>query len=115
MRPKASVTLAILLLPLFFSCERLGRLGATKIGDILNNPRKYEKKEVTVHGSVTGSVSLLVVKFFEIEDDTGSISVVTDRVLPEKGATIRVKGYVVPIEVGSERWIVLREKSDRRE
>ena len=85
----------------------------TKIKDILDHPRKYENKEVTVYGTVTGSVSLLVIKYFELQDETGTIKVVTDRVLPGKGEKLRVTGYIASIEIGTERVIVIREKSDK--
>jgi hypothetical protein len=55
---------------------------------------------------------LLVVKYFEIQDDSGTIKVVTDKLLPTKGEKLQVNGTLVSIEVGTERWIVLREKSD---
>lgn len=93
-----------------FGCELIDRLTATDIKEILDHPRKYEDKEVTVYGTVTDAASMLIVKFFEIQDDTGKIKVVTDRVLPAKGEKIKVTGHTSVIEVGSERWVVLREK-----
>lgn len=51
--------------------EPVKKLTATKIKDILDNPRKYENREVTIYGTVTDAISLLVVKYFEIQDDTG--------------------------------------------
>jgi len=56
---------------LFFACEPVKKLNATKIKDILDHPRNYENKEVTVYGAATNAASLLVVKYFEIQDDTG--------------------------------------------
>lgn len=73
-------------MPLFFACERVTepvkKLTATKIKEILDHPRNYENKEITIYGTVTGWASLLLVKYFEIQDDTGSIKVITKRVLP---------------------------------
>lgn len=107
--------LVISLGSLSFGCERVSepvkKLTATKIKEILDHPRNYEKKEITIYGTVTDVVSLLVVKYFEIEDDTGSIKVTTNRMLPQKGEKLQVKGALVSIEVGPERWLVLREKS----
>jgi aspartyl/asparaginyl-tRNA synthetase len=107
-----STTVATLLLAglAFFGCDLAGRFTATKIKNILDHPRDYENKEVTVYGTVTESASLLLVKFFEIQDETGSIKVVTDRVLPQKGEKIRVTGRMESIELGPQRVIVLREK-----
>ena len=93
------------------ACDTIDRLTATKIKEILDHPRNYEEKEVTIFGTVTDAASILVVKYFEIKDDTGTIKVVTDRVLPAKGEKIKVTGRTSVIEVGSERWVVLREKS----
>ena len=95
------------------SCDQFNRLTATNIKDILDRPREYENKEVTIQGTVTEAVSLLVVKYFVLQDKTGSIKVVTDRVLPKKGEELSVTGYMESIEIGPERWIVLREKSAR--
>lgn len=102
------VCLIVLLSP---ACESTNKLSTTRIADILERPRNYENKEVTIYGTVTGTVSLFLVKYFEIQDETGSIKVVTDRVLPTQGERTRVTGHMEVIEVGADRWIVLREKS----
>ncbi|MBI2088489.1 MAG: hypothetical protein HYT78_07070 [Deltaproteobacteria bacterium] len=78
---------SLLFLPLIYlvflsiSCEqvseRVKKLTATRVKDILDHPRNYENKEITIYGTVTGGASLLVVKYFEIEDDTGTIKVMT--------------------------------------
>ena len=95
-----------------FVCEPVVSFNSTKIKDILDHPRDYENKEITIYGTVTNAVSLLVVKYFEVQDDTGSIKVVTDKLLPTKGEKLKVTGQMTAIEIGTERWIVLREKSD---
>ncbi|MDH3446021.1 MAG: hypothetical protein OEN50_19005 [Deltaproteobacteria bacterium] len=95
-----------------FGCDIIDRLTATKIKEILDNPREYENKEVTVYGTVTDAASMLIVKYFEVQDDSGKIKVVTVRTLPAKGEKLKVTGRTSVLEVGSERWVVLREKSD---
>lgn len=117
MKAAASFVVPIIALVfLFFACEQVGepvkKLSATKIKNILDHPRNYENKEVTIYGTVTGAVSLLVVKYFEIQDDTGKMKVMTNRILPQIGEKLRVTGTLVSIEVGPERWLMLREKSD---
>jgi aspartyl/asparaginyl-tRNA synthetase len=109
-----STALAAFLLAglVLFGCDLTGKFSATKIKNILDHPRDYENKEVTVYGTVTESTSLLLVKFFEIQDETGAIKVVTDRVLPQKGEKILVAGRMESIELGSQRVIVLREKRE---
>jgi hypothetical protein len=96
------------------SCEQFNKLTATKINDVLSHPRDYDSKEITIHGTVTDAASILVVKYFILEDSTGSIKVVTDRVLPKKGEQLTVTGYLQSIEIGPERWIVLREKTPKQ-
>ena len=50
-------------------------------------------------------------RYFEIQDVTGCIKVVTDKLLPTKGEKLKVTGHMTAIEIGTKRWIVLREKS----
>ncbi len=109
----------ILLLSLFFSlafvnvaCDAAYSITATKIRDILDHPRDYQSKEITVYGTVTNAVSLLVIKYYEIQDDTGSIKVVTDNLLPARGEKLSVTGRTTVVEVGTERWVVFRENPD---
>jgi hypothetical protein len=108
-----------LLLSLFFSlvllsvaCDAAHGITATKIKDILDHPRDYQSQEITVYGTVTNAVSLLVIKYYEVQDGTGSIKVVTDNLLPARGEKLRVTGRTTVIELGTERWIVLRENND---
>jgi aspartyl/asparaginyl-tRNA synthetase len=95
------------------SCDQFNKLTATKIKDILEHPRDYENKEITLHGTVTESASILIAKYFVLQDNTGSIKVMTERVLPKKGEQLSVTGHVASIEIGPERWIVLREKTNK--
>jgi aspartyl/asparaginyl-tRNA synthetase len=113
MRSYFSVVFFLCLGVLAGSCDQFNKLTATKIKDILERPRDYENKEVTVHGTVTESASILIAKYFVLQDNTGSIKVVTNRVLPKKGEQLSVTGYMESIEIGPERWIVLREKSTK--
>jgi hypothetical protein len=68
-------------------------------GDIRPSARDYENKEITIYGTVTDATSMLIVKYFEIQDDTGKIKVVTDRLLPAKGEKLKVTGRTGIIEV----------------
>lgn len=67
---------------------------ATPIGDILAHPRDYADKTVTVEGEVKNVFSLIVVKYFTLDDGTGSITVITERPLPRKGEKLKVTGTV---------------------
>ena len=104
--------LSLCLTVLAFGCDLGNRLRATRIKDILDQPRNYENKEVTIYGTVVGGASLLLIKYFEIQDDTGTLRVVTDRTLPKNGEKLRVTGRIASIEFGAGRLIVLREKGD---
>jgi len=108
----AVLSFPIFLVFLFAACDPVNKFTSTKIKDILDHPRNYENKEVTIYGTVTNAVSLLVVKYFEMQDDTGTIKVVTDKLLPTKGEKLKVTGHMTAIEIGTERWIVLREKTE---
>ena len=104
------LTLSFSLAMILVGCELANRVTTTRIKDILDHPRTYEDKEVTIYGTVTGGVSLIFLKYFEIEDDSGSIKVVTDRVLPQRGEKLRVTGRMESIDLGLQRVIVIREK-----
>jgi len=66
----------------------------TPIKEITDHPRDYADKSVTVQGEVKGIFSLIFVKYFTLDDGTGSITVVTERPLPAKGEKLKVKGTV---------------------
>jgi cytochrome c biogenesis protein CcdA len=59
-------------------------IGTTKIGDIVGHPRDYVEKEVAISGEVAETISLFVVKYFIVRDNSGEISVVTEKPLPMK-------------------------------
>jgi aspartyl/asparaginyl-tRNA synthetase len=114
MQSKARLlTLTLWLTLTLIACDLANRATTTRIKDILDHPRNFENKEVTIYGTVIGGASLVVTKYFELQDDSGSIKVVTDRVLPKKGEKLRVTGQMESIELGSERLIVIREKKEK--
>lgn len=67
---------------------------STPIGKILSNPRDYVGKELAVSGTVNERFSFIVIKYFNLQDSSGQIIVVTDQPLPAVGAKVRVKGYL---------------------
>jgi len=103
----------VFLLFLVAACHITNSFMTTRIKEILDHPRDYENKEVTVSGTVANPISLLVIKYFDLKDDTGTIKVVTDKVLPAKGEKMTVIGKVAVMELGTERLIVVQEKSDK--
>jgi hypothetical protein len=103
------ITVVLMIAVALCGCDAYRKFSATKIRDILDHPRDYEKKDVTVYGTVVDASSMIFVKFFELEDGTGRIKVVTTRVLPQTGEKLRVTGRMESIEIGPQRMIVLRE------
>ena len=113
MAGKFSLRVSVLCLTLLnVACGVAYSITSTKIKDILDHPRDYENKEVSIYGTVTNTVSLLVIMYYEIQDETGSIKIVTDRLLPSRGEKLRVNGRMAVIEIGTERWVVLRENKE---
>jgi hypothetical protein len=87
---------------------------ATSIRKILDNPRDYSGKTVTVSGEVTEVVSLVFVQYFVVKDSTGEITVVTERPLPRKGSKITVKGKVQQaFSIGDKQLIVIVENKGK--
>ena len=88
---------------------------ATPIKKILDNPRDYSDKTVTVSGEVTETFSLLVIKYFVVKDRTGEITVVTAKPLPRKGSRITVKGTVQEaFSLGNRQLIVIVEPDEAK-
>jgi hypothetical protein len=103
-----SVVLVLCLL-----CQCSG-LMSTKIADINNKPRHYADKEVTVSGEVTATFSLVVIKYFTLRDDTGEITIVTERALPKEGERLTIKGIVrEAFSLGSKTLLVIVEKPNK--
>jgi len=105
--PRVSLMIMFSLL-LLCSCDSIW---TTPINKILENPRDYAGKKVTVSGEVTGVFGLIFIKYFTMRDKTGEIIVVTGRPLPKVGAKIKVKGTVEEaFSIGDKQLIVVVEK-----
>ncbi|MEJ2368124.1 MAG: hypothetical protein P8Z49_07200 [Acidobacteriota bacterium] len=103
--------IAFLLLVLVSAALSCSRFFSTPIKQILNHPRKYNGRTVTVSGTVTESANLLLFRYFKIKDDTGEITVVTDNAVPKTGEQVTVTGVVnQAFSIGSESLIVIRER-----
>lgn len=90
-----------------------GCASVTPIGELLDNPSKYDGKTVQIQGEVKGSAGGLGVGAYEVKDKTGTLPVVSDQGSPPRtGAEIRVKGkFDALITLGSKALAVLREES----
>ena len=112
MTRKTSGVIAICALVLLLAaCDRV------KIGDINADPGRFNNKEVSVAGQVTGlSIGVLNTGLYEIDDGTAKLYVLSSsRGAPSKGATVGVKGTIMPTFtfLGRNYATVLRE-SDRK-
>lgn len=84
---------------------------ATDIRDIVENPRKYADRTVTVRGDVQDTFGFGAIKYFTVSDGTGSLRVTTERPLPKKGERIRVTGQVKEsFSLGTSSSVVLVEE-----
>jgi hypothetical protein len=64
------------------------------IGAVLADLRQYDGQTVLVQGIVQGSANVGGLKGYILKDDTGSITVVTQRGLPKEGQYMQVNGEV---------------------
>ncbi len=106
-RPASLVALAGALL-LLASCA-----GVTPIGELLDNPAKYDGKTVRVEGEVKESAGGLGLGAYQVRDDTGTLTVVSETGGPPRsGSRINVKGtFQALITLGARSLAVLREES----
>jgi hypothetical protein len=90
-----------------------GCAGVTPIRDLLNDPSKYDGKTVRIEGEVQGSAGGLGVGAYEVKDDTGRLTVVSeDRDPPRSGSKVGVKGkFQALLSLGIKSLAVLREES----
>jgi hypothetical protein len=90
-----------------------GCAGVTPIRDLLNDPSEYDGKTVRIEGKVRGAAGGLGVGAYEVEDETGRLTVVTDdRDPPRTGSNVGVKGkFQALLSLGIKSLAVLREES----
>ena len=85
----------------------------TPIGELLQNSSKYNGKEVRIKGEVGESAGLLGQGAYQVKDDTGTLTVISQTSAPPpKGSTIGVKGvFQALLTLGSKSLAVLKERS----
>jgi len=89
-----------------------GCASAIPIGDLLNNPAKYNGKTVQVEGEVGEAIGGLGLGAFQVRDKTGAIPVVSQVSPPRTGSRIGVKGTFESVfTIGTKSLAVLREES----
>jgi hypothetical protein len=102
---RASIAVALILLA--------GCASVTPIGELLQNSSKYNGKTVRVKGEVKESAGLLGRGGYELRDDTGTLTVLSETSAPPPtGSKIGVKGvFEALLTIGSKSLAVLREES----
>ena len=105
-RPFSLAPLAALLL-------LAGCASVTPIGELLDNSSRYNGKTVRIEGEVKGGGGGLGVGAYQVQDKTGTLTVVSDKGnAPRQGAKIGVKGkFESLVSFGSRALAVLREES----
>jgi hypothetical protein len=85
---------------------------ATPICDIINSPREFEGRQVTVEGEVTGRLGVLSFNSFTVKDETGELRVLTRSAPPGEGRRVRVHGRVqLGLALGNWQHIMLIERN----
>jgi hypothetical protein len=90
-----------------------GCAGVTPIGELLDNPARYDGKTVRVEGEVRESAGGLGLGAYQVRDTTGTLTVVSETGGPPRtGSKVGVKGrFEALITLGSRSLAVLREES----
>lgn len=90
-----------------------GCASITPIGRLLDDPSHYDGKTVRIKGEVKGSAGGLGVGAYQVKDETGTLTVVSEGGGPPRtGAKIGVKGtFQALLTLGSKSLAVLREQS----
>ena len=67
--------------------------GTMPIGDLLDDPGRYDGETVKIEGEVTGSVGALGQGAYRVDDGTGTMNVLSrGRGAPREGAEVGVEG-----------------------
>ena len=88
--------------------------GYTSANEIIAAPAGFEGKEVKVKGKVKGSLKLLGMKAFTLQDDTGEIAVTTGGELPAAGSDVAVRGTVRSTAIIGGASVGLRVEESKR-
>ncbi len=88
----------------------------TSIADLKRNPARYDGKEVAVAGRVVDSYGLLGRGAYQVDDGTGSLWIVTERGVPERGARVGAKGRLLNgFNFGGRNFGTVLREEDRRQ
>jgi hypothetical protein len=90
-----------------------GCASVTPIGNLVGDPARYNGKTVRIEGEVKGAVGGLGLGAYEVKDNTGTITVVSQKGdPPPSGSKIGVKGkFQALLTLGIKSLAVIREES----
>lgn len=90
-----------------------GCASITPIGDLNANATKYNGKTVRIAGTAQNGAGGLGVGEYQVRDETGTLTVVSDKGSPpQSGSHVTVKGvFQALITLGSRGISVLKEQS----
>jgi hypothetical protein len=77
---------------LTLACALLVSACATHINQVLADPSRYRLHDVTISGRVVESFSLADRGAYRVEDDSGSLWVISEHGVPRTGAKVKVEG-----------------------
>jgi hypothetical protein len=82
----------VVLFGLLAACAPL----TTKIAQIRERPGEYENRVVTIHGKVSAVTKLPFMEeaLYEVDDGTGTLTVITPKDVPAEGSTVTVTGKI---------------------
>lgn len=85
----------------------------TPIGNLLNDASRYNGKTVRIKGEVTRSVGAVLAGAYQVKDETGTLTVVSDKGSPPpEKSSIGVKGvFQALVTLGSKSLAILKEES----
>lgn len=66
----------------------------TPIQKIIDNPKDYQGSTISIEGTVTKTFKLFGYSRYTLTDETGSITVVGQDILPTTGDKIKVVGHI---------------------
>ena len=88
--------------------------GYTPIREITSAPGQFEGKEVRLKGRAKGTLQLLGLKAFTLQDETGEIPVVTEGAVPAENSEVAVKGVVKSVVIVGGTSLGLRVEETKR-
>ncbi|MBW3660577.1 MAG: hypothetical protein KY397_02970 [Gemmatimonadetes bacterium] len=104
-----AAALSILVLGFTAGCR-----GTVPIGELLDDPGRYDGETVRVKGRVTESVGALGYGGYRIQDGTGTLNVVSrGRGAPTEGARVGIEGIFHSVFTFGNRSEAVLEERDR--